>query len=138
VLSAAAILSPVGANRSASFRTAVLPNYQDESIESAIPAQAVSEVALRLRHLIEECVPCELDPDAIVRPHSKVITRKVIKAAREAGGQEHRACVVFCLLVNKRWWKHQALVELWDADLHQIRAIACEVIAKQMQVREEK
>ncbi|KAK3943231.1 hypothetical protein QBC46DRAFT_361966 [Diplogelasinospora grovesii] len=110
-----------------------LPNYQDESIESAIPAQAVSEVALRLRHLIEECVPCELDPDAIVRPHSKVITRKVIKAAREAGGQEHRACVVFCLLVNKRWWKHQALVELWDADLHQIRAIACEVIAKQMQ-----
>lgn len=99
---------------------------------SAIPAHTVTEVALRLRHLIEQCVPCELDEALITRPHSKVITKKVIKAAKEAGGQEHRACVVFCLLVNKRWWKHQALVELWDADLHNVRAVACEVIAKQM------
>jgi len=39
---------------------------------------------------------------------------------------------VFCLLINKRWYKHQAIAELWDADLHKVRAIACEVIAKQM------
>lgn len=110
----------------------VLPSYHDESIQSAIPAPAVTEVALRLRHLIEQCVPCELDESLITRPHSRIITKKVIKAAKEAGGRENRACVVFCLLVNKRWWKHQALVELWDADLHNVRAVACEVIAKQL------
>ena len=90
----------------------------------------MTKVALRLRHLIEECVPCELEEEQITRPHSRIITKKVIQAAKEAGGSEHRACVVYCLLVNKRWWKHQALVELWDADLHRVRAVACEVIAK--------
>ncbi|KAK3991048.1 hypothetical protein QBC44DRAFT_57548 [Cladorrhinum sp. PSN332] len=113
-------------------RRRLLPSYHNDPIESAIPAQAVTEVALRLRHLIEECVPCELNPDLVTRPHSKVITTKVIKAAKEAGGEAHKACVVFCLLVNKRWWKHQSLVELWDADLHNLRATACEVIAKQI------
>lgn len=113
-------------------RAAVLPTYRDESIQSAIPPEAVTEVALRIRHLIEQCVPVELNPEAVTRPHSKVITPKVIKAAREAGGREHGACVVYCLLVNSRWWRHQALIELWDADLHELRAVACEVIAKQM------
>lgn len=105
-----------------------------DSVESAIPAPNVTKVALRLRHLIEKCVPCELEEDQITCSHSKIITRKVIQAAKEAGGRENRACVVFCLLVNKRWWKHQALVELWDADLHRVRAVACEVIAKAMYV----
>lgn len=113
-------------------RRRLLPSYRDENVVSAIPAPAVTEVALRLRHLVEQCVPCELDEALITCAHSKVITKKVVKAAKEAGGREHRACVVFCLLVNKRWWKHQALVELWDADLHNVRAVACEVIAKQM------
>jgi len=112
----------------------VLPAYQHESVESAIPAPNVTKVALRLRHLIEECVPCELEEEQITRPHSQIITKKVIQAAREAGGTENRACVVYCLLVNKRWWQHQSGAELWDADLHKVRAVACEVIAKAMLV----
>lgn len=90
-----------------------------------------------MHHLIEECVPVELEEDQITTPHSRVITPKVIQAAKEAGGPQHKACVVFCLLVNKRWFKHQAQVELWDADLHTVRAIACEVIAKQIIEAEE-
>lgn len=57
-----------------------------------------------------------------------------MKAAKEAGGKENGACVVYCLLVNKRWFKKQAMLELWDADLHNVRATACEVIAKQLWV----
>jgi hypothetical protein len=106
--------------------------HRDEPVQSAIPALDVTKVALRLRYLVQECVPCELEENQITQPHSKVITHKVIQAAKEAGGPEHRACVVYCLLVAKRWFKHQALCELWDADLHQLRAMACEVIAKQM------
>lgn len=110
----------------------VLPTYRDSHVESAIPAPDVTKVALRLRYLVEESVPCELGEEQITCPHSKVITKKVIRAAKEAGGSEHKACIVYCLLVVKRWFKHQALLELWDADLHNVRAIACEVIAKQM------
>jgi hypothetical protein len=112
----------------------VLPSYRDTHIESAIPAPEVTKIAIRLRYLIEESVPCELDESQITQPHSKVITRKVIQAAKEAGGTEHRACIVYCLLVVKRWFKHQGLIELWDADLHNLRATACEVIAKVMSV----
>ncbi|KAK4121561.1 hypothetical protein N657DRAFT_647739 [Parathielavia appendiculata] len=118
-------------------RDNVLPSYRDDSVQSAIPAKAVTEVALRIRHLIEECVPCELQTEQVTAPHSKVITSRVIQAAKEAGGREHGACVVFCLLVNKRWWRHQAQIELWDAELHQLRAVACEVVAKKLIESEE-
>lgn len=125
------------ANRRRTIRYEVLPFHHDESIVSAIPAPEVTKIALRLRYLIEQCVPCELEELQITRPHSKIITPKVIKAAKEAGGSENRSCVVYCLLVVKRWFKHQAIVELWDADLHQVRAVACEVIAKQIIESEE-
>lgn len=113
-------------------RQRLLPNYVDDSLQSAIPAPEVTKIALRLRHLIEEAVPCELEEELVTRPHSKVITNKVIKAAKEAGGPDNGACAVYCLLVCKRWFKHQSLVELWDCDLHALRAVACEVIAKQI------
>ncbi|KAH8157094.1 hypothetical protein CIB48_g11156 [Xylaria polymorpha] len=113
-------------------RRRLLPFHRDRSILSAIPAPEVTKIALRLRYLVQECVPCELEQHQITQPHSKVITRKVIKAAQEAGGAENRSCVVYCLLVVKHWFRHQALCELWDADLHQLRATACEVIAKQI------
>lgn len=73
-----------------------------------------------------------MDEVEITKAHSKIITTKVVKAAKEAGGSHYGSCVVFCLIVCKRWFKHQALAELWDADLHRVRAVACEVIAKQM------
>ncbi|KAI1371470.1 hypothetical protein F4677DRAFT_435732 [Hypoxylon crocopeplum] len=119
------------------YRRRLLPVHREDSIESAIPAPEVTKVALRLRYLIEQCVPCEFEEGRITQPHSRIITPKVIKAAKEAGGPENRSCVVFCLLVVKRWFKHQAIVELWDASLHQVRATACEVIAKQIIEAEE-
>lgn len=75
-----------------------------------------------------------MEEDTITKAHSKVITPHVLKAAKEAGGEEYGACVVYALLVNKRWFKKQAMLELWDADLHNVRAVACEVIAKQLYV----
>lgn len=71
-----------------------------------------------------------MEEQLVTKPHSQVITSKVVKAAKEAGGQENRSCVVYCLLVNMRWFRAEATVELWDADLHTLRATACGVIAK--------
>lgn len=113
-------------------REIVLPSYHEDAIPSAIPATEVTKVALRLRYLIEECVPCELEESSVTRAHSRIITPHVIQAAKEAGGPDYGACVVYALLVNKRWFKKQAMLELWDADLHNVRAIAAEVIAKRI------
>lgn len=108
----------------------VIPLPEEEPLLSTFDPAEVTKVALRLRYLVEECVPCQLEEEKITRPHSKIITEKVLKAAKEAGGGEYGACVVYCLLVTKRWFKHQAIIEIWDADLHNLRAVAAEVIAK--------
>lgn len=109
---------------------AVLP--QSETIGSAFPAVEVTKVALRLKYQIEQVIPCELEEWKVTKANSPVITRKVIQTAREAGGKDYKSCVVYCLLVCKRWFKRQASLELWDADLHDVRATACEVLAKRL------
>lgn len=91
-------------------------------------------MALRLKYQIEQVVCCEVDEGVLTDPNSRVISDGVVATANRAGGDENRACVVFCLLVCLRWFKIQASVELWDADLHAMRAVACEIIAKRMYV----
>ena len=98
---------------------------------------SVTKVALRLKYQIEQVIPCELEEFKITKANSPVITRRVIKTAKEAGGKECEACVVYCLLVCYRWFKRQAMLELWDADLHNVRAIACEMLAKHIIESEE-
>ncbi len=110
----------------------VLPTYHDDGIPSAIDPIEVTKVALRLKYLIEQCVPCELEEDMITKAHSRIVTDKVLKAAKEAGGDDYAACVIYCLLVNKRWFRRQARIEIWDADLHNVRAVAAEMIAKRL------
>lgn len=121
--------------------TSLLPSHEDRP-ESAIPAKEVTRIALRLKHQIEVVVPCELEEDRITAAHSNIITPAVIATAKSAGKldspgnpdatshPDYSACVVYCLLVCKKWFKKQALLELWDADLHDVRAVACEVLAK--------
>ncbi|TFB04989.1 Calcium channel YVC1 [Trichoderma ghanense] len=116
---------------------ALLPRLHNEEIDSAIPPVDVTKVCLRLRHLVQECVPCEMEESRITAPHSRILTPHVIRAAKEAGGQEHKGCVVYALLVNQRWFKHEANAELWDAGLHHLRAEACGVIAKALIEEEE-
>ncbi|ERF76956.1 hypothetical protein EPUS_02668 [Endocarpon pusillum Z07020] len=115
----------------------LLPSNRSDLPPSPFPAKEVTKVALRLKYQLEQVIPCELDEAQITRANSPVITRKVIKTAQEAGGEKYQACVVYCLLVCKRWFKRQALLELWDAELHEVRAVACEVMAKRIIESEE-
>lgn len=122
---------------------ALLPTHHRETdIPSAIPAKEVTFVALRLKYQIEQVIPCELPEDRVTQPHSDVLTPAVIKTAKSAGkvsgmDKDHGACVVYCLLICKSWFKQQASLELWDADLHQLRATACERMAKEIIESEE-
>ena len=110
----------------------MLPSNTNDLITSAMPPAAVTKVALRLKYQIEQVIPCQLEEWKVTKANSPVITRKVIRTAKEAGGKDHEACVVYCLLVCYRWFKRQASLELWDADLHNVRVVACEVLAKQL------
>ena len=110
----------------------VLPSNRGDLPASAFPPKEVTKVALRLKYQLEEVIPCEIEESRITKANSPVITKKVIKTAKEAGGKDYGACVVYCLLVCKRWFKRQALLEPWDADMHDVRATACEVLAKQI------
>lgn len=110
----------------------VLPTNRDPAAPTPVPAKEVTKVALRLKFQIEQVIPCELEENLITKSHSPIITPAVIEAAKSAGGDEYKACVVYCLLTVKKWFRKQALLELWDSDLHDIRAVACEIIAKRM------
>lgn len=112
----------------------MLPTHHSDLPPSAIPAADVTRVALRLKYQIERVIPYELELWKITRANSAVITRKVEQTAKEAGGEEHGACVVFGLLVCKRWFVRQSVLEMWDAGLYGCRAVACEVLAKRMLV----
>ena len=115
----------------------MLPANNVDLIPSALPAEAVTKVALRLKYQIEEVIPCELEEWKVTKANSPVITKNVVRLAKEAGGKESSSCVVYCLLVCRRWFKRQAMIELWDADMLDVRATACEVLAKQIIESEE-
>lgn len=110
----------------------MLPTYRGETIAPALPAKEVTKVALRLKYQIERVIPFELDEASITNANSTVITKAVVDTARSAGGEEYKACVLYCLLVCVRWFKIQASTELWDSELYEGRAMAAEVIAKRM------
>jgi hypothetical protein len=110
----------------------VLPAYADDEPQPSQSSKEIAKVALRLKYQIEQVIACEVQESTLTDPNSKVITPAVVETAKRAGGEDYKACVLYCLLVCLRWFKIQASIELWDADLHEMRAVACEVIAKQM------
>jgi hypothetical protein len=107
---------------------------QRHRVSSSVSPEEVTKVALRLKYQIEKVIPCELEEALITKPHSPIITEKVVQTARQAGGEEHKACVVYCCLIVRGWFKKQSQNELWDQELFTARMAAAEVIAKKMYV----
>ncbi|RVD89800.1 uncharacterized protein DFL_000792 [Arthrobotrys flagrans] len=126
-------------HRSYTPRRHTLPNRRRTTHHNAleeqptgIDAKTVTLVAMRIKYLVEETVPCELAEDQITKPHSSIITNNVIELARNAGGDENKSCVIYCLLVCLEWFRWQSKKELYDADLGQLRAVACQILAKRI------
>lgn len=113
---------------------AVLPTHNagDATRHPPIPPADVTKIALRLKYQIEQVIPYEIEEWKITKANSPVITRKVEDAAKEAGGENYGGCVVYGLLMCKKWFAKQASLELWDAGLMKARGVAAEVLAKKM------
>ncbi|EPS45323.1 hypothetical protein H072_668 [Dactylellina haptotyla CBS 200.50] len=121
--------------RSYTPRRHVLPRARSshnlmEDAPTGIDAKTVTLISMRIKYLVEETIPCELEEDQIIKPHSPILTSKVIELCRNAGGEESGSCVIYCLLVCLEWFRWQSLKELYDADLGQLRAVACQMLAK--------
>ena len=80
----------------------------EEPMPFTIPPKEVTKVALRLKHLIEQVIPYEIDQGRVTGAHGAVLTRNVEQTAKDAAGKENKACVVFSLLVCKHWFKRQS------------------------------
>ncbi|OQD89512.1 hypothetical protein PENANT_c002G08673 [Penicillium antarcticum] len=113
-------------------RRRLLPAYAADESHPSGSSKEIAKIALRLKYQIEQVVSCEVEDSVLTDPNSRIITDDVVATARKAGSDDYKACIVYCLLVCVRWFKIQSTVELWDSDLHEVRAVACEVIAKRI------
>ncbi|KAL1599170.1 Calcium channel yvc1 [Nothophoma quercina] len=117
---------------------AILPTRREHLPPPPIDAKDVTKICLRLKHQIEQVIPYELEEEKVVKANSPIITQAVLDTANKAGGDgDKTACVVYCLLIVKKWFKKQATAELWDADLLDVRAVAAEMMAKRIIEAEE-
>lgn len=110
----------------------VLPSRNHDVGSSAMSAKEVTRVALRLKYLIEQIIPTEIEESKITASTDGIISNDVVQAALKAGDGDHQACVVYALLVCYRWFQVAAASEIWDADLYGLRVLACDVLAKKM------
>lgn len=81
--------------------------------------------------MIIELIPLAVKESHITNPKSRIITKGVLDLVEKAG-QAEPGCVVFCCVYVARYFHRLCQKDLPDADVHVLRAIACEVIAKQL------
>lgn len=83
----------------------MLPTRREHLPAPPIDAKEVTKVCLRLKHQIEQVIPYEIEEEKVTKANSPIITQAVLDTANKAGGEENKACVVFCLLIVKKWFK---------------------------------
>lgn len=110
---------------------------RDQSDVKPLPsAKTVTQVARKIRYLVNELIPLVVKETHITNPKSRIITKNVLNLVKRAGRKEP-GCVVFCCVYVARYFHRLCLKDLPEADVNVLRAIACEIIAKQLIEREE-
>lgn len=115
--------------------TGLLENNAPD-VKSLPPARKVTQVARKIRHLMVQLIPIEVKESHILNPKSRIITNSVLDLIESAADDEP-GCVIFCCVWVARYFHHMCLKDLPDADVHVLRAIACEVVAKRLIERQE-
>ncbi|KAK0549184.1 Calcium channel yvc1, partial [Tilletia horrida] len=76
------------------------------------------------------------EADATVPLHRRSSNRSgaVVGTAQQQAleNDDLSGCIVYCLLVCYRFFWRQSRSELWDADLHESRMVACDLLAKRI------
>ncbi|GAA6060814.1 hypothetical protein JCM10212_000587 [Sporobolomyces blumeae] len=127
-----------GAQRRASIRDmeAVVPSRQQllHNHRHQFSPVTVSRIIVRIRALALELLPIQVDLDEITSPTSSILTNDVVEAfASIAGDFDH--CLPFALLMARRWFGLQMLVNPSDSDENEGRKLACEALARKIVAR---
>ncbi|KAK9460736.1 uncharacterized protein V1516DRAFT_677511 [Lipomyces oligophaga] len=109
----------------------LLPTAESSSTHhQPISARQITDVALKIKVLVDTIIPIEIKESRITRPGSaNVITDDVIKLALDAA-KDSKGCIIFAILTVHDWYKKIGKLELFDADLYALKCTACERIAK--------
>lgn len=109
----------------------LLVNELRPKVKSLPPARKVTQVARKIRQLMIQLVPLQVKESHITNPKSRIITDGVLKLV-ESAAHDEPGCVVFCCVYVANYFHRLCSKDLSDADVHVLRAIACEVIAKRL------
>lgn len=115
----------------------------DYSYMVPVSGKHVLKIAIRVKDIIDNIIPIEFDEIAITRPDSKVLNDNVYELVlRAAGGKgdgsagtssrRYRACLIFVLLIVKRWYRQSSDAYLYDSTLYDLRGLAAEHLAKKI------
>lgn len=127
---------------------AILPTDQTTEQYPAPTPRQVLRVALNLKYLIDHVISIGVPAELITQQGLRILNDNVIQLTLEAcGGQgdgkkgslsrRYRLCIVFCLLKVCSWYWDLAVAELHDSELHFLRALAAQQLAKLVIEREE-
>lgn len=138
-------------NHSMSEDTPVLPVHQGQAIMDPLPIAAPSprqvlRICLNMKYLIDKIIPTVFDVEQVTRRHSRILNEKVIMLAYDACGgkksdkksvQKYRSVLLFCLLKVSVWYEDLSFKELHNAELYELRSVACQHLCRVIIEREE-
>ena len=114
-----------------------------------LSSSQILKLIRRIKRLIDTVIPIEFDRSQISRPDSPILTEQVYKLLIES---PHFTCennynnnsddalkgtLVFALLIAKKWYGKASQNFLYDSALYDLRALACEYLAKRVIEREQ-
>ncbi|KAH3901437.1 Yvc1p SCDLUD_002930 [Saccharomycodes ludwigii] len=122
-------------------RYPLLPIHNGQVKISPIPpnSRQVLRICINLKELIDNIIPIAFDENLIICDNSRILNVNVIKLAREACGgnlkeeksyMKYQAVLIFCLLKVCEWYWSLAEYELFNEELHNLRATTAQTICK--------
>ncbi|KAM0786008.1 hypothetical protein ACM66B_006824 [Microbotryomycetes sp. NB124-2] len=124
-------LSPAPALDAALERAPLLRRGPDAHTDHSIHPRTVTRIVERIKALTLELLPIQVDLDEITSPVSSILTKDVVDAYSQIGG-DFDSCVPFALLEARRYFRKQAYLNPSDSDENEGRKLACEALARKL------
>ena len=87
-------------------------------------AAKVTQVARKIRHLINELVPMPVKQTHLTNPKSRIITPAVLELVKKAG-QDEPGSVVFCCVYVARYFHRLCVRNLPESVTFRVKLIHC-------------
>lgn len=128
-----------------------LPVHRGEAAVDEIALEPPSSrqilrICLNIKYLIDKIIPTIFEVELVTCRHSRILNEEVIKLVYEACGgdkndekslQKYKSVLLFSLLKVSIWYEDLSFKELHNAELYELRSIACQHLCRIIIEREE-